>query len=107
VGRRAHARELVGELGEGRRRRGHDEVGGVPVRRHRGQQLEQREVEALQAPAGGARPRQVQRVGRGVAQDVGAPRQVEERGDREAGADEVLVAEAEADHAADCRAAFG
>ena len=98
VRRRAHAGQLVVELGQrGRGGRRH-EVGRVAVGRRRGQQVEQLVVEALQAPARRACPGQMQRVRGGVAQDVGAPVQVEERRDRKARADQVLVAEAEADH---------
>ncbi len=98
VRRAPHAGQLVVELGQRRRRGRRHEVGRVAVRRGDGEQVEQLEVEALQAPARRARPWQVQRVRGRVAQDVGAPRQVEERRDREAGANQVLVAEAEADH---------
>jgi hypothetical protein len=107
VRRRADARELVVELGErgGRRRR--DEVGHVADVRRRPEQVEQRVVEAAQPLACGPDPGEVQRAPRRVAQRVGAPGQVEERRDREARADEVLVAEAEADHGRQCLAPFG
>jgi len=93
----AHAGELVAELGERRRRGRREEVRHIAALRRGGEQIQQLVVEALQASSGGARPRQVQRVPGRIAQHVGAPDQVEERRDREARADEVLVAETEAD----------
>jgi hypothetical protein len=107
VRRGAHARQLVVEVGQRRRRWRRDEVRHVAGARSAGQQVEELVVGPAQALARRAHPRQVQGARGRVAQGVHAPDQVEERRDRKARADEVLVAEAVADHRRDCFALFG
>jgi hypothetical protein len=96
--RRAHASELVVELGQRGRGWRRDEVRHVALRATTSPAGRAARSRSPPVAARRARPRQVQRVRGGIAQHVRAPRQVEERRDRKARADQVLVAEAEADH---------
>ena len=104
--RRAHARELLA-----RRRAAACAAAGPrsPGCRARGrvQRVEQRVVEPGQAGARLAHPRQVHGVRAGVAQHAHAGHELEQRRDREAGAQEVLAAEAVGDHAGQYRRRFG
>ena len=94
---RAHALELLGDVGQRRARRRGEEVGRVAA--NRDQRVEQRVVEAREPLARRAHPRQVDGVGARVAERGDARLELEQRRDREARVQQVVAAEAVDDHA--------